>query len=75
MILWFLKDRKLPEGGLLAVFLSFYGLFRFIVEFFREPDPQLGFILGPLTMGQILCYFMIVGGIALFLYLKGRGKH
>jgi phosphatidylglycerol:prolipoprotein diacylglycerol transferase len=74
LILWFLKDKNLPEGGLLAVFLSFYGLFRFTVEFFREPDPQLGFILGPLTMGQILSSFMIVGGIALFLYLKGRGK-
>jgi len=72
LILWFLKDRKLPEGGLLAVFLSFYGLFRFIVEFFREPDPQLGFILGPLTMGQILCSVMIAGGIALLLYLKWR---
>lgn len=72
LILWFLKDRKLPEGGLLAVFLSFYGLFRFAVEFFREPDPQLGFILGPFTMGQVLSSFMIVGGVVLFLCLKGR---
>jgi len=72
LILWFLKDKKLPEGGLLAIFLPFYGLFRFIVEFFREPDPQLGFILGPLTMGQILSSFMIAGGMILFLYLKRR---
>jgi len=72
LILWFLKDRKLPEGGLLAVFLSFYGLFRFAVEFFREPDPQLGFILGPFTMGQVLSSFMVVGGVVLFLCLKGR---
>ena len=75
LILWFLKDKKLPEGGPLAVFLSFYGLFRFIVEFFREPDPQLGFVLGSFTMGQILCSFMIVGGIGLLLYLKGREKN
>ncbi len=74
LILWFLKDKKLPDGGLLAVFLSFYGLFRFIVEFFRQPDPQLGFILGPFTMGQILCSFMIVGGILLYLYLKARAQ-
>ena len=74
LILWFLKDKKLPEGGLLALFLSFYGLFRFVVEFFREPDPQLGFVLGPFTMGQVLCSFMILGGIVLFLYLRGRGK-
>jgi len=72
LILWFLKDRKLPTGGLLAIFLSLYGLFRFFVELFREPDPQLGFILGPFTMGQTLSAFMIIGGIILFLYLKRR---
>jgi phosphatidylglycerol:prolipoprotein diacylglycerol transferase len=72
LILWFLKDKKLPTGGLLAVFLSLYGLFRFFVELFREPDPQLGFILGPFTMGQTLSAFMIIGGIILFLYLRRR---
>jgi phosphatidylglycerol:prolipoprotein diacylglycerol transferase len=72
LILWFLKDKKLPDGGLLAAFLSLYGLFRFFVELFREPDPQLGFILGPFTMGQTLSSFMIVGGIVLFLILKGK---
>jgi phosphatidylglycerol:prolipoprotein diacylglycerol transferase len=70
LILWFMKDRRLPTGGLLALFLFFYGLFRFLVEFFREPDPHLGFILGPFTMGQILTFFMILGGIILFLYLR-----
>ena len=74
LILWFLKDRKLPAGGLLSVFLFFYGLFRFSVEFFREPDPQLGFILGPFTMGQVLSSFMILGGIILFVYLRARKK-
>ena len=72
LILWFLKDKKLPDGGLLAAFLSLYGLFRFFVELFREPDPQLGFILGPFTMGQALSSFMIVGGIVLFLIVKGK---
>jgi phosphatidylglycerol---prolipoprotein diacylglyceryl transferase len=72
LILWFLKDKKLPDGGLLAAFLSLYGLFRFFVELFREPDPQLGFILGPFTMGQTLSSFMIVGGIVLFLILQGK---
>jgi phosphatidylglycerol:prolipoprotein diacylglycerol transferase len=72
LILWFLKDKKLPTGGLLAIFLSLYGLFRFFVELFREPDPQLGFILGPFTMGQTLSAFMINGGIILFLYLRRR---
>jgi phosphatidylglycerol:prolipoprotein diacylglycerol transferase len=69
LILWFLKNKKLPTGGLFAIFLSLYGAFRFFVEFFREPDAHLGFILGPFTMGQILTAFMIVGGVILFLYL------
>jgi phosphatidylglycerol:prolipoprotein diacylglycerol transferase len=74
LILWFIKDRKLPTGGLLAIFLSLYGAFRFFVEFFREPDAQLGFILGPFTMGQVLSSFMIVGGLLLFFYLRKREK-
>jgi phosphatidylglycerol:prolipoprotein diacylglycerol transferase len=49
-----------------------YGAFRFFVEFFREPDAHLGFILGPLTMGQILTAFMIIGGGILFFYLRKR---
>jgi phosphatidylglycerol:prolipoprotein diacylglycerol transferase len=72
LILWLIKDKKLPSGGLLALFLSLYGVFRFFVEFFREPDVQVGFILGPFTMGQVLCAFMIVGGIFLFVYLKWK---
>jgi phosphatidylglycerol:prolipoprotein diacylglycerol transferase len=72
LILWFLKDRKLPDGGLLAVFLFLYGVFRFFVEFFREPDVQLGFILGPLTMGQVLCAGMMIGGALLMIYLRVR---
>ncbi len=71
-ILWFMKDKDLPRGGLFSLFLTLYGGFRFFVEFFREPDVQLGFILGPFTMGQILSSFMIVGGIILFVYLKRR---
>jgi phosphatidylglycerol:prolipoprotein diacylglycerol transferase len=72
LILWLIKDKKLPAGGLLALFLSLYGVFRFIVEFFREPDVQVGFVLGPFTMGQILCALMIIGGIILFLCLRRR---
>ena len=75
VILWILKDRKLPKGGLLAVFLFMYGIFRFFVEFFREPDPQLGFILGPLTMGQLLSSLMIISGLVLFFYLRRRKKN
>ena len=69
-ILWFMKDKNLPKGALLSIFLFLYGGFRFFFEFFREPDAQLGFVLGPFTMGQVLSSFMIGGGIFLQYYLK-----
>ncbi len=72
LILWYLKDKKLPDGSLLGTFLILYGAFRFFVEFFREPDVQLGYILGPFTMGQVLCSVMILGGVCLMIYLKKR---
>ena len=71
-VLWYLKDRGLPVGGLLAVFLFLYGAFRFFVEFFREPDVQIGFVAGSFTLGQVLCGLMMVGGTVLWIYLKGR---
>jgi len=69
-ILWFMKEKKLPPGGLLAAFLSLYGGFRFFLEFFREPDVQLGFVFGPFTMGQVLSSFMIAVGLFLLFFLK-----
>jgi len=70
-ILWWLRVRTRKPGEVLAAFLVGYGLFRFAIEFFREPDPQLGFIFAWVTMGQILCVFMIGVGIGLFVYLRG----
>ena len=78
LILFWLSRRKLPQGFLLGTFLFGYGLFRFILEFFREPDPQLAFILGPFTMGQVLSAMMIVIGacISLTVTLRHReNKH
>jgi phosphatidylglycerol:prolipoprotein diacylglycerol transferase len=72
LILWFIKDKNLPRGALLAIFLFLYGSFRIFIEFFREPDAQLGFVLGPFTMGQVLSAFMIGGGIFLLFYLNSK---
>lgn len=72
LILWFLKDKKVPTGGLLSLFLSFYGLFRFFVEFYREPDAHIGFIIGPFTLGQVFSFIMIAGGVSLFCYVKRK---
>ncbi|HCU24512.1 MAG TPA: prolipoprotein diacylglyceryl transferase [Deltaproteobacteria bacterium] len=52
------------DGVASAMLLIAYGTLRFIVEFFREPDPQLGTVLGPFSMGQLLSLTMILGGLA-----------
>lgn len=65
-ILWFLRTRVKRYGELSAIFIGGYGVFRFIVEFYREPDAQLGYYLGGITMGQILCFIMILVGIGTY---------
>jgi phosphatidylglycerol:prolipoprotein diacylglycerol transferase len=70
LILWSIKEGKIPRGGLLALFLLLYGGFRFFLEFFREPDEQLGFVWGPLSMGQVLSALMIGVGVLLWGYLR-----
>ena len=49
-------------GLVLGSFIAFYGCARIAGEFFREPDPQLGFLWGGLTMGMLLSVPMIVAG-------------
>jgi len=71
IILWRLKDSDMKTGKLTAVFLILYGVFRFFVEFFREPDPQLGFVAGSFTMGQVLSAATVLAGAAIWVY---RGK-
>jgi phosphatidylglycerol:prolipoprotein diacylglycerol transferase len=66
------KDRKHADGTLSALFLLLYGVFRFGIEFFREPDVQLGFVLGPFSMGQVLCAVMIAVGSFLMIYFKRK---
>lgn len=71
------KIRNTP-GMISAAFLFFYGVFRFIIEFFREPDAQLGFIIENLSMGQLLCIPVIAGGVFVFFlarHLKARKAH
>jgi phosphatidylglycerol:prolipoprotein diacylglycerol transferase len=58
--------RPSRPGRVAAAFLLAYGVFRFLVEFTREPDAQLGFILGPFTMGQALSATAFLGGLLVF---------
>ncbi len=65
IVLWLLRQRPFRDGMMVAFFAIFYGIFRFILEFFREPDVQLGFVWGPFTMGQLLCLAMVAAGLGL----------
>lgn len=73
VILWFLKERIKLRGSMLALYLIGYGIFRFFIEYTREPDVQLGFVLFRFSMGQILCFLMILAG-GVFLFILRRNK-
>ena len=63
------KQPPLPQGTYSGVFMLGYGICRFMVEFIREPDVQLGYLWGGwLTMGQVLSLPLILAGIALLIY-------
>jgi phosphatidylglycerol:prolipoprotein diacylglycerol transferase len=73
-ILWIAGSRPHKPGMMTALILMLYGLFRFFVEFFREPDAQLGFIAGPFTMGQVLSALTALAGIVLFFFRRRAGS-
>ena len=64
---FFRKKFALKKPGLVSsFFLIFYSIFRFILEFYRAPDPQIGYFLFHLTFGQILSVVFLLFGIAIF---------
>ena len=71
-ILWTIRKVKLPNGAMLALYLIGYGIVRFFIEYFREPDAHLGFVLASFSMGQILCLLMVAAGVLLYIYLARR---
>ncbi len=69
LILWFYSRKPRPAAAVSGMFLLGYGVFRSIVEFFRQPDAQLQFIAFDwLTMGQLLSLPMIIAGIILLFW-------
>jgi phosphatidylglycerol:prolipoprotein diacylglycerol transferase len=75
LVLFFLATRTPAlryRGVLGGTFIAGYGLARLCIEFFRQPDPQLGLVLGPLSMGQLLCLPMILFGLYLLLGAKSK---
>jgi phosphatidylglycerol:prolipoprotein diacylglycerol transferase len=90
LVLWFFFRKNRPFRGLnIAIYMIGYGLTRFIVEYFREPDPGLEFViqLGPennppwlllspwnITTGQLLSFLMIVAGVLLVFIFREMAR-
>jgi phosphatidylglycerol:prolipoprotein diacylglycerol transferase len=72
VILWIYAKKPRGLGQVSGAFLFGYGVFRFIAEFFRQPDDFLGLLALGMSMGQWLCVPMIVAGVALWAWGRGR---
>ncbi len=73
IVMWVLSRRKRGDGFMIGAMVALYGVFRIVAEFFREPDLQLGFIAGGLTMGQLLSVPMVLVGVWLVWRANGAG--
>ena len=68
---YFAKRNTFKTPGLISsVFLILYSLFRFILEFFRAPDPQIGYIIFNMTLGQLVSVIFLFFGMYLYLSKK-----
>ncbi len=66
VILWLLRKKKFTDGFLLGLYIFGYGFVRFMIEFFREPD----FMVGPVSIGQVLCVLMMAAGLIIVLWRR-----
>ena len=74
LLLYFKNKNYLERPGLISgLFLIFYSIFRFCIEFFRVPDEQIGYLIFNLSMGQIISLIFIIIGTILF-YFKNENK-
>jgi len=74
LLLYFKNKNYLERPGLISgLFLIFYSIFRFCIEFFRVPDEQIGYLIFNLSMGQIISLIFIIIGSILF-YFKNENK-
>ena len=73
VLLWLYARKPRLRGQVAAAFLFGYGLLRFVAEYWREPDAQLGFLSLGLSMGQWLSVPMIIAGVALWLWARQQG--
>ena len=76
ILLWWFSSNPRPRLAVSGVFALGYGSFRFFIEFFREPDQQIGFVAFEwLTMGQLLSVPMAAGGILLLFLSYNKQKN
>jgi phosphatidylglycerol---prolipoprotein diacylglyceryl transferase len=81
VVLWAIQkyreklNRPLKPGMLFSYYLLLYGSVRFVIEFFREPDSQIGYVLGMFTVGQLLCLSMVLLGAGVFAYSRSLPGH
>ncbi|NTW29563.1 MAG: prolipoprotein diacylglyceryl transferase [Coriobacteriia bacterium] len=74
VLLWMAtRSSHPPRGVIVGWFLTLYGVFRIFVEFFRQPDVQIGFLSGGFTMGQLLSVPVVAVGIAVVIWSHRRG--
>ena len=66
--------QKYKTGLSSSLFLIFYGIFRIIAEQFREPDSQLGYLFGNLSMGTILSFVMVISGFVILIILRKKNE-
>lgn len=71
LLLWLTRRKNWPEGTRVALFLIGYALARIFCENFRQPDAQIGFLFGPVTMGMLLSSAMLLAGL-IWLYMLFR---
>lgn len=72
LILWFLRNNQKMSGKLLPLYIFLYGFFRFFIEFWRQPDTQIGLLAGFFTLGQIFSLGMMVVGIVIWIFIEKK---
>jgi|TARA_B110000444_G_scaffold260643_1_gene308439 phosphatidylglycerol---prolipoprotein diacylglyceryl transferase len=74
LIFFWNKDKFKTPGKLSYLFLILYSTFRFIVEFFRVPDEQIGYLILNLTMGQLISFVSFIIGLSLYYFINDTKK-
>ncbi|MBE0492376.1 MAG: prolipoprotein diacylglyceryl transferase [Sulfurospirillum sp.] len=76
IVLYMYRRYKRFDGELIALYALLYSLARFVAEFYRQPDKQIGFVYKDwLSMGQLLSFFVVFMGISLYMYLFFQSKN